>query len=295
MVNPQLANFKTIGDNVIIVALKKECITMKMKPVTYPGVKPNRYFITDTGELYRKECGKLTRLNGCNPKNEKGYIRSTLATDIGGVKKFSVHRLVMNEFVGPSELEVNHKDGNKTNNSLTNLEYVTGDENKHHAAITGLYLSCEDAPNAVLTNKQVHEICRLFEQGHNIRKIIKILNLPKKKSIETRLWNILQRNTWTHISDSYKWDYDDVRLKVYRHKDLVAIAYLIQTNAYLFREIAEKFPKYNKKKLTNVIKKMHQGKLYKSIMDEVRCSTTINASDLRNADGFRLLVRKRKL
>lgn len=268
---------------------------VKMVPVTYQGVKPDRYFITDTGELYRKECGKLTQLKGCNPKNEKGYIRSTLATDTGGIKKFSVHRLVMNEFVGPSELEVNHKDGNKTNNALSNLEYVTGDENKHHAAVTGLYLSCEDSPNATLTNAQVHEICKLFEKGYHIRKVIKTLGLPKKKSVETRLMNILQRQVWTRISDNYTWDYDEVRLKVYRHKDLMAIAFLIQTDAYTSREIAEKFPKYNKKKLIQVIKKMRQGKLYKSIMDEVRCSTTINASDLRNDDGFRLLVRKKKL
>jgi len=61
-----------------------------------------------------------------------GYLFHRLR--IGGVdKNYSVHRLVMLAFVGPSELEVNHKDGNKTNNHISNLEYVTHRENARHA------------------------------------------------------------------------------------------------------------------------------------------------------------------
>lgn len=44
-----------------------------------------------------------------------------------------VHRLVMLAFIGPSELEVNHKDGDKSNNNLSNLEYSTHSENHIHA------------------------------------------------------------------------------------------------------------------------------------------------------------------
>lgn len=44
-----------------------------------------------------------------------------------------VHRLVMESFCGTSDLQVNHKDGNKSNNNLSNLEYCTDKENKLHS------------------------------------------------------------------------------------------------------------------------------------------------------------------
>ena len=45
-----------------------------------------------------------------------------------------VHRLVANTFLGnaPCGHEVNHKDGNKQNNSVENLEWVTKSENQRH-------------------------------------------------------------------------------------------------------------------------------------------------------------------
>lgn len=57
-----------------------------------------------------------------------------------GRKTFKVHRLVAQAFI--SNLSgrdvVNHKDGNKSNNSVTNLEWVTQQENCSHACETGL-------------------------------------------------------------------------------------------------------------------------------------------------------------
>jgi len=50
-----------------------------------------------------------------------------------------VHRLLMLTFCGPSNgLSVNHKDGDKKNNSLSNLEYVTHKDNIRHAHKMGL-------------------------------------------------------------------------------------------------------------------------------------------------------------
>ncbi len=50
-------------------------------------------------------------------------------------KKFYVHRLLAQAFLGgiKPKQEVNHKDGDKTNNSLNNLEVVSSSENKKHA------------------------------------------------------------------------------------------------------------------------------------------------------------------
>lgn len=59
-----------------------------------------------------------------------GYYKVTL---FDGKKKGKlIHRLVMEAFVGQSELQVNHKDFNKINNQLSNLEYTTSKENIRH-------------------------------------------------------------------------------------------------------------------------------------------------------------------
>ena len=68
-----------------------------------------------------------------------GYLLVTLCHQ--GVKKNKrVHRLLMEAFVpNPENKEhVNHIDGNKLNNSLSNLEWATGTENARHAIKTGL-------------------------------------------------------------------------------------------------------------------------------------------------------------
>lgn len=52
-----------------------------------------------------------------------------------------VHRLVLAAFVGPSEKDVNHLDGDKTNNARSNLEYVTRAENAAHAVAAGLHVA----------------------------------------------------------------------------------------------------------------------------------------------------------
>ena len=53
-------------------------------------------------------------------------------------KHYRVHRLVMLAFIWESDLQVNHKDWDKSNNKLNNLEYVTASENVRHAFRTWL-------------------------------------------------------------------------------------------------------------------------------------------------------------
>ena len=69
----------------------------------------------------------------CLVLNNKGYY----SVKIGKNKK-QAHRLVAEAFFGPSDLQVNHKDGIKTHNRPSNLEYVTQLENAQHASRTGL-------------------------------------------------------------------------------------------------------------------------------------------------------------
>ena len=71
--------------------------------------------------------------------NNKGYTKVYLYKNKKS-KMFFVHRLVAMAFVpNPNNLpQVNHKDGNKLNNSIGNLEWCTCSENIKHAYKTGL-------------------------------------------------------------------------------------------------------------------------------------------------------------
>ena len=74
--------------------------------------------------------------NKCLAKNlmGAGYVKADLWVD-NKKTQTSVHRLVALTFLPPSHdgMEVNHKDGDKTNNHVSNLEWVTKSENEKHS------------------------------------------------------------------------------------------------------------------------------------------------------------------
>jgi len=69
--------------------------------------------------------------------NKKWYVTCLLSKNWIS-KTYLVHRLVILSFEWYSNLQVNHKDWNKLNNTIYNLEYVTNEENIRHAVNTGL-------------------------------------------------------------------------------------------------------------------------------------------------------------
>ncbi|AIK68571.1 HNH endonuclease [Lactococcus phage phi15] len=84
--------------------------------------KIDNLIVLESGKIYietKNKC-KLTGLT----KTKTGYLRVSVKG-----KDMYVHRLVMLAFYGKSDLTVDHIDGNKENNNLNNLEYVTQAEN----------------------------------------------------------------------------------------------------------------------------------------------------------------------
>lgn len=99
------------------------------KPIPkYKGL----YEVSDFGEVRAfKRSGSKGMSLAIHPS--KGYLQVWLSKD-NKVKKFSVHRLVAMTFIeNPKRKpQVNHKDGDKTNNKVSNLEWVTRAEQEAH-------------------------------------------------------------------------------------------------------------------------------------------------------------------
>lgn len=96
------------------------------------------YEISDLGRVKRIYKNGKTRI--LKPScNKQGYVQLALSKN-NKLKTFKIHRLVAIAFIKNSsnKREVNHIDGNKKNNSLNNLEWVTSKENIEHAIKTGL-------------------------------------------------------------------------------------------------------------------------------------------------------------
>lgn len=77
-----------------------------------------------------------------------------------------IHRLVLQAFAGSSSdgHECNHRDGNKANNHIENLEWVTSSENKRHARRNGL---ASRAPNAKLSPEIAEMIRKVYALGEH--------------------------------------------------------------------------------------------------------------------------------
>jgi hypothetical protein len=94
------------------------------------------YEITRDGQVINKHTGKILK----GQPNGKGYLRVSI-----GKKLNFIHRLVAEKYIpNPNNYpQVNHKDGNKLNNCVENLEWVTNLDNRKHAVKEGLHLSGE--------------------------------------------------------------------------------------------------------------------------------------------------------
>lgn len=91
----------------------------------------------------RKRC----KGNVLKPHIVKGYEYVHLSKD-GKAKYLKVHRLVADAFLPEIQGKsyVNHIDGNKTNNSVKNLEWCTASENLKHARENGLNMATVNNP-----------------------------------------------------------------------------------------------------------------------------------------------------
>ena len=131
-----------------------------------------------------------------------GYHHVVLSID---GKKYTkkIHRLVANAFIPnpDNKPEVNHIDGNKFNNDVSNLEWVTTKENVEHAKNTGLR-------NKKKMRKLIENICMLLETNeYSMQDICNKLNVDK-----WLIKSIIKKKIWVDVSKKYN-------ISNYNHKD----------------------------------------------------------------------------
>lgn len=84
--------------------------------------KIDTVIVLENGKVYRELKDRCRLIKGTLRNN--GYLQLTIKN-----KTIKIHRLVIEAFKGKSDLTVDHIDGNKLNNSLDNLQYLTREEN----------------------------------------------------------------------------------------------------------------------------------------------------------------------
>jgi hypothetical protein len=134
------------------------------------------YVISNLGRVKRVIGPRCRRERMLKPRLINwGY--NTVCLRKNGPYYRTIHQLVMLTFVGTRQrgMQVNHKNGVKTDNRLENLEYCTVSENSRHALITGLRKIArgEDAGRTILTESQVHIIRARVISGESHRRIAK--------------------------------------------------------------------------------------------------------------------------
>jgi len=120
-----------------------------------------------------------------------------LALNKVGNKKVYIHRIVATAFIpNPDDLPtVNHKDGNKLNNNVSNLEWLDYKDNVAHSIENGLHKLGEQRKNAVLTNDDARRIKQALATGATPGEVAKATGFKYYT-----VYSIAKGITWNHVS-----------------------------------------------------------------------------------------------
>ena len=171
----------------------------------------NTYYVSSKGRIAttnHRGSGKLSLMKPAN--NGQGYYTTVLVLN-GKNKSVKIHRLVAQAFI-PNPLKlatVNHKDFDKSNNCVENLEWMSAKENSLHAFNAGRFYLWQKGqkqhPNcikigenngiSILTEKDVLEIRAKFKPRKYTREMLAVEYGVKACTIK----DVILRRSWAHV------------------------------------------------------------------------------------------------
>lgn len=150
-----------------------------MTRALFDKTKYTKWYITDSGDILSKTSYHSDNtLNKIRPNINKnrGYLYARTSN-----KNYQIHRLVASAFIPnpDNKPQVNHIDGNKLNNHVSNLEWVTSLENIRHSINNGSTKQMsKNEGNIKYTNMQCREVLDLVNKGISYTKAGSIHNMP---------------------------------------------------------------------------------------------------------------------
>lgn len=163
-----------------------------------PGIY-EYYAVSNYGRVYHRYTKSFLKpgLSG------SGYLFVQLSTEFGP-KIIQIHRLVLMTFCkidNPELYDVNHIDGCKTNNIITNLEWCTRSYNMKHAYELGLHKKT----NSIINENIAIQICDLLSKNiYTNKQIAEIIGYPVNERIVS---DIKKKSSWTSVTKGYIFDH----------------------------------------------------------------------------------------
>lgn len=170
------------------------------KDLIYQGKNYGYKFeISDRGSLRNKITGTVYKLN----VTTNGYLDVVVSLGNKKIKNFRIHKAVAETFIPnpKNKPEVNHIDGNKQNNYVENLEWVTGSENVQHAYNMGLASAKSHQGENSSTNKLTDEDVLYIKTNYKPRHPeFGCRALARKFGVHHKLIEMIIHNErWKHI------------------------------------------------------------------------------------------------
>lgn len=212
-------------------------------PIVFDDNIKTDYYVTNYGDIYSiKKDGRIKILKQTTDKAGYKYVNLRVKQD-GKTHdvKLLVHRLVAMAFIAtiPNKLEVNHKNGDKNNNQVNNLEWVDHSENMIHAYENDLNHKGENNSQSVYSNEQIHHVCKMLEENKNTKTEISIKTGVAIFTIDS----ILRNKKWKHISSLYDISRYNVKAKntgsipKFTNEQIHDVCKLLEDKKYTTREI----------------------------------------------------------
>ena len=213
--------------------------------VIWNGLLVPRYLISDYGDLYDWYRKRYLSLS----KDKDGYLRATIVIPTIGSKTIRINRLVCMSFYpfmdnrDYSKYVANHKNNDRLNNHLSNLEWCTSIENTRHAWKYGYNTNKgENHPLCIYKDDTIHEICNYINSGLRNCEICNMMNVhehSERMRLSAIISGIRYGKTRLDISSQYDFMNDGQRKNYSEELAYLLCEILNDGNVYTYKEIMD--------------------------------------------------------